>query len=176
MFERFTKEARAAVTGAQQVARDTSSRSIDTRHLLVALIESPGPAQRALRDTGADVATLAAEARADVRAGGLDADALAGIGIDLDAVRRQADAVFGPDALERAGRKPAGHIPFSADAKKSLELALREAIRLRQKSIHSGHLLLGILRAQSPGRTLLQRAGVDTDALRAALERHTTAA
>lgn len=176
MFERFTKEARTVVTGAQEVGRETASRNIDTRHLLVALLENPGPAQRALLDTGADVATLAATVRADLRAGGLDADALAGIGIDLDVVRRQADAVFGPGALERAGRKSPGHIPFSPDAKKALELALREAIRLKHRSIHSGHLLLGILRAQSPGRTFLQHAGVDTDALRSALERPPTAA
>jgi ATP-dependent Clp protease ATP-binding subunit ClpA len=176
MFERFTKEARAAVVGAQEVARETSSRSIDTRHLLVVLAESPGPTCRALRESGIDVETFAAKARADLRAGGLDGDALAGLGIDLDAIRRQADAVFGPNALERAGRTPRGHIPFTPDAKKALELALREAIRLRQKSIRTGHILLGILRGESPGRALLLQAGVDLDALRTALEDRTRAA
>lgn len=176
MFERFTKEARAAVVGAERVARDTGSRSIDTRHVLVALMENPGPVYRSLREAGTDVESLAAKARADLRSGGLDGDALAGLGIDLDAVRRQADAVFGPGALERAGRTPRGHIPFTPDAKKALELALREAIRLKQKSIHSGHLLLGILRANSPARALLLQAGVDTQALRRALEEQTRAA
>jgi ATP-dependent Clp protease ATP-binding subunit ClpA len=176
MFERFTKEARAAVVGAQGVARDTGSRSIDTRHLLVALVEDRGPVHRALREAGADAEAVAEKARADLRAGGIDGDALAGIGIDLDAVRRQADAVFGPDALERAGRAPGGHIPFTPEAKKALELALREAIRLKQRSIHPAHLLLGILRAQSSGRALLLQAGVDTDALRSALEEQTKAA
>ena len=114
--------------------------------------------------------------RADLWAGGLDGDALAGLGIDLDAVRRQADAVFGPDSLERAGRTRGGHIPFTPDAKKALELALREAIRLKQKRIHTGHLMLGILRAESPGQALLLRAQVDTDALRTALEEQTRAA
>src|SRR5688572_11777251 len=113
MFERFTKEARAAVVGAQEVARDTGSRSIDTRHLLIALVESRGPAYRALRQAGADVEAFTAKARAELRAGGIDGDALAGIGIDLDAVRRQADEVFGPGALERAARAPGGHIPFT---------------------------------------------------------------
>jgi ATP-dependent Clp protease ATP-binding subunit ClpA len=141
------------VLGAQEVARDAISRSIDTRqHVLVALIERPGPTHRALREAGIDVATLAARARADLRAGVLDSDALAGIGIDLDAVRRQADAVFGLHALERAGRNSGGHIPFTSEAKKALELALREAIPLKQKSIGSSHLMLGILRGQSqPG-------------------------
>jgi len=176
MFERFTKEARAAVVGAQQVARDTASRSIDTRHVLVALVEGPGPVARALGEAGGDAGVLAESARAELRAGGLDGDALAALGIDLDAVQRRADAVFGPDALARAGRARKGHIPFTPDAKKALELALREAVRLRQRSIDSGHLMLGILRAESPGRALLRQTGVDPDALRQALEEHTRAA
>ena len=176
MFERFAKDARAAVVGAQEVARDTGSRSIDTRHLLLVLAEQPGSAHRALRAVGADLEALATTVRADLWAGALDGDALAGLGIDLDAVRRRADAVFGPDSLERAGRTPAGHIPFTPDAKKALELALREAIRLKQKRIHTGHLMLGILRADSAGQALLQQAQVDTDALRTALEEQTRAA
>jgi ATP-dependent Clp protease ATP-binding subunit ClpA len=176
MFERFTKEARAAVVGAQQVARDTGSRSIDTRHVLVALVEGPGPVARTLGKAGGDAGVVAATARAELRAGGLDGDALAALGIDLEAVRRRADAVFGPAALERAGRAPKGHIPFTPDAKKALELALREAVRLRQRSIDSGHLMLGLLRAESPGRALLRQTGVDPDALRQALEERTRAA
>jgi ATP-dependent Clp protease ATP-binding subunit ClpA len=176
MFERFTGDARAVVVGAQQVARDTGSRNTDTRHLLVALLEDSGPVSRALREARVDVERIAARARTDLRAGGLDADALAGLGIDLDAVRRQAEVVFGPEALERAGATRRGHIPFTPDAKKALELALREAIRLKQKTIHSGHLVLGILRADSPGRSLLVQAGVDTDALRKAVEEQTRAA
>ena len=176
MFERFTKEARAAVVGAQAVARDTGSRSINTRHLLLVLAEQPGSAHRALRAVGTDLQALTATVRADLWAGGLDGNALADLGIDLDAVRRQTAAVFGPDSLKRAGRTPAGHIPFMPDAKKALQLALREAIRLRQKSIHTGHLMLGILRAESAGQALLQQAHVDTDALRKALEEQTSAA
>ena len=176
MFERFTKEARAAVLAAQQVARDTGGRSLDTRHLLVALVEASKSLSRTLSDAGIDVESLVAKARADLRAGGLDGDALAGLGIDLDAVRRQADAVFGPDALDRAGRTPRGHLPFAPEARKALELTLREAIRLKQKTIHSGHLLLGILRAECSARALLEQVGVDTDALRKALEEQARAA
>lgn len=175
MFERFTTEARAAVIGAQEVARETASRSIDTRHLVAALLHV-GAVPDALHATGADVEAVAALVRADLMADGIDADALAGIGIDLDAVRRQTDAVFGPDALTRAGRKPSGHVPFTRDGKKALELALREAIRLKQRSIHSRHLLLGVLRFSCPGRALLVRAGVNPEALRTALEEQPKAA
>lgn len=170
MFERFTKDARAVVIAAQDVARESGTRTVDTRHLLVVLLERPGPVVDAMRSIEADVESVVANARADLRVGGLDADALAGIGIDLDAVRRQADAVFGPDALERAGRKAAGHVRFAPDAKKSLELALREAIRLKHRRIDGGHLMLGVLRADCPGRALLERAGVDAGELRTALE------
>ncbi|MCD9154909.1 Clp protease N-terminal domain-containing protein [Aeromicrobium duanguangcaii] len=171
MFERFTKEARTAVTTAQEVARDASTRTIDTRHLVVALAREAGPAREALRDAGVDAAALVASATTELRAGGLDADALAGIGIDLEAVRREADRTFGADALDRAARRSGGHIPFTTDAKKSLELALREAIRLKHRTIDGRHLLLGVLRANGPGVALLVRHGVDPDAVRVAAER-----
>lgn len=176
MFERFTKDARAAVVAAQEVARETGSRTTDSRHLLIALVEDPGPVRRALLTIGADVEAVVGAARAELRAGGIDPDALAAIGIDLDAVRDRADGVFGPGALERAGRAPGGHIRFTPDAKKALELALREAIRLKHRTIQAGHLLLGILRADSPGRALLLRTRVDTDALREVLEEQSRAA
>lgn len=169
MFERFTKEARTAVIDAQLVARDAGSRTIDTRHVLVALAESTGPASRALGAVGVDRDGLAARVRDDLRAGGLDADALAALGIDLDAVRDRADAVFGPGALETAARSPR-HVPFGSDAKKALQLALREAIRLGHRTIDGGHLLLGMLRLDCPAREALTHAGVDLEALRRALE------
>lgn len=169
MFERFAKDARTVIVDAQRVAHELGSRAIDTRHLLVTLVERPGPVTDALRRVGADPAAVAAEARAELRSGGLDADALASVGIDLDAVRRQADAVFGPGALERATRSRRGHIPFTTDGKKTLELALREAIRLKHRSIGSRHLALGVLRAECPARTILLRQ-VDADEFRSALE------
>ncbi|GAA1870482.1 Clp protease N-terminal domain-containing protein [Myceligenerans crystallogenes] len=111
-------------------------------------------------------------------AGGLDREALAAVGIDLDAVRETADATFGEGALDRAGRRQGGsgtgHIPFARDGKKALELALREAIRLREKEIGGRVLLLGIVRdEQSPGarvlRNALEEVGSDLLGLRAAL-------
>ncbi|HEX2403606.1 MAG TPA: Clp protease N-terminal domain-containing protein, partial [Acidimicrobiia bacterium] len=48
---------------------------------------------------------------------------------------------------ESAGRSlGGGHLPFSIDAKKVLELALREAIRSGDRRIRTEHILLGILR------------------------------
>ncbi|WP_454851985.1 Clp protease N-terminal domain-containing protein [Promicromonospora soli] len=170
MFERFTKDARSAVVDAQLVAREAHSDQIDTRHVLVALAETPGPARTALSDGGVDVAALVAQARGKIEAGdALDADALAAVGIDLDEVTRRTEATFGKGALTRAGRVLRGrrkHIPFTADAKKSLELALREAIRLGSKEINGGHLLLGMTRAESPARSILSDAGADLERVR----------
>jgi ATP-dependent Clp protease ATP-binding subunit ClpA len=176
MFERFTRDARDAVVGAQAAARSTGSRSIDSRHLLLALVEAEASAVAALRAVGVAPATLAAALRDDVRAGGLDAGALASVGIDLDAVRERADSVFGEGALDRGRRPPVkGHIPFTADAKKSLELALREAVRLRRNRIDTAMLLLGLLRASGSGAAItLERAvrdaGSSPGALRTAAE------
>jgi ATP-dependent Clp protease ATP-binding subunit ClpA len=184
MFERFTKEARAAVVEAQQVARETRSATIDTRHLLAALVAGPGPAADALRDAGLDPDDVGARARRSITSGEpLDADALAAVGVDLDAVRRRTDEVFGPGALDRAGAgKPrrGGHVPFTDDAKKALELALREAVRLKDKGIDGGHLLLGVLRADCPGRRVLADAAgaadIELSAVRDAVARAARAA
>jgi ATP-dependent Clp protease ATP-binding subunit ClpA len=168
MFERFTREARAAVVHAQEIARSAGSRTIDTRHVLVSLVDEPGPVADAVTAAGAPD-DFADGLRTELRAAGLDADALAALGIDLTAVRERAEEVFGEGALEDAGRSPS-HIPFAADAKKALRLALREAIRLQQRTIDGRHLVLGMLRADCPARDALLAAGVDTVSLRTALE------
>lgn len=176
MFERFSQDARNAVVEAQLVARQLGSRSIDARHVLVALAESAGRATAALDAVGVDRGVLAARLRAQLSESGLDAAALASLGVDLDAVRRRADQVFGEGALDRAGRRGRrGHLPFTSDAKKSLDLALREALRAGSSAIHGGYLLLGILRnSGSPAELELRRslgdAGMDPAALRTAVE------
>jgi ATP-dependent Clp protease ATP-binding subunit ClpA len=54
---------------------------------------------------------------------------------------------------------------------KSLELALREAVRLHSRDIDETHLLLGVLRdGRTPGARALSDAGADVPALRTALE------
>ena len=74
-----------------------------------------------------------------------DAEALAAIGIDLDAVRDAVAANLGPDAWTSAaasrGRRLFGrrsHLPLDAAAKKALELSLREAIRWTSAASRSG--------------------------------------
>ena len=173
MFERFTAGARQAVVGAQEVARDLGDPRITPAHLLVALATVDDPVADVLAGHGADRETLLDRFDGD----GLDPAALAALGIDLDAVRRRADTVFGAGALDRAdrdratgraGKRSAGHLPFTRDAKKTLEVALREAIRLGHKRIEAGHVLLAIVRLDdTDGHALLRRCGVDPTALAA---------
>ncbi len=177
MFERFTREARDVVVLAHEVAREVGARSVDARHVLLCLVESRGPARNGLESVGIAVAAFAERLRNEVAQGGLDAGALASVGIDLDAVRARADAVFGEGALDQAGgRRRSGHLPFSPDAKKVLELALREAIRLHVNRIDSAMLLLGVLRstgspAESVLRSALAECGSSVADLRTALEK-----
>ena len=175
MFERFSKEARAAVVDAQEVARQSGSPAVDSRHLLVAVLESSPTVRLAMKTAGSDPAAVVTHLRVELRSDRLDEAALASLGIDLDVVRQRTEEAFGPDALEPPrGRR--GHLPFAKEARKTIELSLREAIRLEQRTIRSAHLLLGLLHADNPGRNALIRADVDTQTLRTALDQEARAA
>jgi len=109
MFERFTDDARQIIVQAQQNARQLGHRYIGCEHLLWALVSLDEPAAVVLRDHGltperirAEVIRVVGPGRAVGLLGGLDREALASIGIDLDVVRSRIEAVFGPDALARA--------------------------------------------------------------------------
>ncbi len=72
-------------------------------------------------------------------------------------IRQAAVALI--DSESKGSQK--GHIPFSPDSKKVLELALREALRANAGHIAGEHLLLAILRDQrSPGAKILLDCGV----------------
>jgi len=166
MFERFTKPARAVVQLAHEESAALNSDRIGTEHLLIALAadEPGGPARDVLVGLGLTADAL----RADVRAtGGLDAEALASIGIDLEVVRQRAEESFGPGAL---GKGRGGRRTFSRAAKKALELSVREALARGGKHIGPEHILLGVLRDPGDGAgALLRRRERTPEAVRAAL-------
>jgi len=164
MSNRFTREARAVVELAQEEAVALGHDYVGTEHLLLGIAARGGlPASLGL-DHGALQAAVGGSAQE------LDADALAAIGIDLDAVRRAAEESFGPGALSgRRGRR-GGHVPICPKAKKALELALREAIALGDRQIGSDHILLGMTRDADTGAArALAACGTTPDALRAAV-------
>jgi ATP-dependent Clp protease ATP-binding subunit ClpA len=171
MFERFTKRARTVVVHAQEIARERRSPTIGSEHLLLGLYAVPdGLAATILARLQVERADVEAELRRGVP---FDAEGLATLGIDLEEVRRQAEETFGPGALDRThaaqGRWRGGHIPFERDAKKALELGLREAVRLGHGFIGTEHLLLGLLH-DGRARDVLVARGVGLDGTRALVE------
>ena len=172
MFERFTQDARTAVALAQDEARRAGSPQIEPSHLLAGMLASRrGLGFELLEHAGLrlDATRRQLAHRAPDDDVQLDAATLWTVGIDLDAVRQQAEDSFGPGALDAPRPTTRGrHIPFGKPAKKSLELALREALRLGAREISAGHLILGVLRTGEPRvGVVLSASGVDPAALRA---------
>jgi ATP-dependent Clp protease ATP-binding subunit ClpA len=93
---------------------------------------------------------------------GSAAKALASVNVTLDAARHELEAITG------RGKQPqSGHIPFTKRAKKSLELSLRESLRLSDGYIGTGHVLLGLIReGDGVAFQMLGKLGVDLDDLR----------
>lgn len=223
MFERFTPDARTVVVHAQQHARRLGHHYIGCEHLLLAVVGIDQPAGEVMRERGVTpdhveqqiVRRVGLGTGADLFAD-LDRDALAAIGIDLDAVRARIEARFGVDALDRAARVsrsrprrsrlnpsrallphlgrryrrwrcapravrqetqtqtaaavPSGHLPLTPRAKKTLEIALREARAQRDASIGVQHIALGLL-AMDDGSVppILRALGTSPKILRAAI-------
>lgn len=185
MFERFTRQARAAVLDAQRYSRELRHPYIGTEHLLLALLDDDGGAGTVLRGAGLTGPRVRDDivrhvGSPDDRLAALDeedAAALRAIGIDLDAVRAKVEDIFGPGSLQpppapagrrRGGRARLGGHPFSRRAKKVLELSLREAIALRHSFIGTEHLLLGLVReGDGLAARILVDNGIDLADLRA---------
>jgi hypothetical protein len=154
MFERFTVDARAIVVQAQQHARRLGHHYIGGEHILLALVSADDPASAVLGThsitpgyveeeiirrvgLGPDAGPVSAAGTGPAPAAGpfgnVDRDALASIGIDLDAVCARIEASFGPRALiqadqavryrERGPRRP------WADPRRALPRRLRRSWR-----------------------------------------------
>jgi ATP-dependent Clp protease ATP-binding subunit ClpC len=93
---------------------------------------------------------------------GVAARALESLGVSLEAVRQQVEEVIG-----RGEELPSGHIPFTARAKKVLELSLREAMQLGHNYIGTEHILLGLLReGDGVAAQVLVKLGADLNRVR----------
>ncbi len=182
MFDRFAGGARDVVVQARGHARRLGHCWVGTEHLLLALSVSPSVGET-LRSCGLTVTSIEREVHRLLGwSQDRDRTALASLGIDLDQIRRAIEANFGRGALERttpplprkrtrrsAATQP-NDLPFTPAAKKSLELAFREALRLRQATVEPEHIALGLLRAGVGfGYTIATAAG-SAAALSAAIE------
>jgi ATP-dependent Clp protease ATP-binding subunit ClpC len=135
MFERFTDRARRVVVLAEEEARMLNHNYIGTEHILLGLIHEGE---------------------------GVGAKVLESLGIPLDELRQEVEAIIG-----QGQRAPSGHIPFTPRAKKVLELSLREAVRLGHHYIGTEHILLGLI-SQDEGvaAQVLARRGADGSSAR----------
>lgn len=177
MFERFTHSARDVVLASRSHARRLGHEQVRAEHLLLAVLAGETQGGVVLRELGLRQAHLETEVRA---LGHADAAALQSLGVDLEAVREQVEAAFGPDALRprapmrRRGllrrRRPAqerDHLDFTPGAKRALEQSLRQALALGDKEIRAEHVLLGLLATDGdPAAVLLSRLGVAPAAVR----------
>ena len=182
-FERFTKNARELVAAAEAEARALAADAVGPDHLLVAYVvrthsgawllpphDWPGAVVRhAIAEERERQARLEVWHARTITADALraaivqeEAEALAQLGISLEAVREQVERTFGP-ASWSASSSP-GRLPFTADAKRVLERALREALDLRQRRLTGEHVLLALL-GEARVRALLARLGVQADEL-----------
>ena len=157
MFERFTQEARAVVALAVEEAGALGADRRRQRAPAAGRRRSAG--RRRARARAARARTRRAARRRSSGRGGLDADALAAIGIDLAEVRRRVEESFGPGAL---GGRRQGRRPFAPEAKKSLELSLREALALGdRRHRRRAHPARPAARPRRAGRRAAARAGAD---------------
>lgn len=169
MFERFSKEGRTAIVHAQEQARLMRSPTIEPAHLLIGLALTESTA-RELLDKAECTAEELRDRYAELPSGGaLDAEALAGIGIDVDEVRQRVESTFGEGALDTPRKQwRGGHIPFSESAKRSLEHALHETISRGHKTIGSAHVLLGLIDADANALSKIVGSSDNLDRLRSA--------
>jgi ATP-dependent Clp protease ATP-binding subunit ClpC len=146
VFERFTERARRVVVLAQEESRELGHDHIGTEHLLLALIREED---------------------------GIAGQALAEAGITLDAARKKVESVVGrgePEPKRRSGKRWGRHVPFTARAKKTMELSLRESLGLGHNYIGTEHLLLGLLSlGEGIGSETLASLGADPAQLRESL-------
>ncbi|MFI1179714.1 Clp protease N-terminal domain-containing protein [Streptomyces sp. NPDC020799] len=159
MFEKFTSSARAVVEGAVKHSERTGAEAVTEEHLLLSLLDAADTrASSALTALGLDRRREALEGALGEarRRGGLsrtDAQALAGLGIDVAEIVARVEGTHGRGALATLRRprrwRPAGHRPFTRDAKAVLERSLRAALARRERHIGDEHILLAL--ATGPG-------------------------
>jgi ATP-dependent Clp protease ATP-binding subunit ClpC len=122
MFDRFAERGLRAFTArglevlalAQDEARRLRHDPAGSEHILLGLI----------RDRG-----------------GLAAETLSSLGIDLTSVREQVE-----DILGRGRSEPPEQIPYTPRARRVLDLAQLEAMQMGHGQIGTEHILLGLIR------------------------------
>lgn len=172
MFGRFTAQAKNAIRLARSQALAEHVSQISCEHLLIGLAdERSGLAASALGEAGLDPARLGKLVPQRDHAESFDADALALVGIDLDQVRRAAEAAFGPGALDHPPRRAVSakaRVRMADESRQALDLALRTVRDTHSPAVSAGHILVGIIdQGDNTALRLIAAADIDPAALRA---------
>jgi ATP-dependent Clp protease ATP-binding subunit ClpA len=153
MFERFTKDARDLVRGAVEHAERSEARSVEAEHLLLALLDRQASrgsfalAALGLPERREAVRAALVEARRRAGLSQAEADALAGLGIDVSEIVARVEEVHGVGAMSGDRKDRAwwsGRRSFGRGAKEVLEKALRIAVSRRDRHIGDEHILLAL--------------------------------
>jgi ATP-dependent Clp protease ATP-binding subunit ClpA len=190
---RMSPDAIAVAIGGYEQALRLGHRYLGSEHFLLALAAADQPAGAVLREHGVTPERVEEEIARRAGAalfGDLDRDALAAIGIDVNAVRASIEASFGPDALTSASqalhREPRARrleprrvsgarmggvfLPHSPGAEQSLHHAREAAQARRGTQIGVEDLALGLLAAtEGPVPSILSALGLSATQLRTAI-------
>jgi tetratricopeptide (TPR) repeat protein len=139
-FERFADDATDVVKDAIETARSLEHDHVGTGHLLIGLL--------------GDGRTIASQA-------------LAGVGVDLESVRRCVTRQV--PAAETTVVTP---LPFSHSAKETLQLALRESLAAQAARVSGEHILVALARQEdSLACRIMRELGATPSAVEVAVEK-----
>ncbi len=94
---------------------------------------------------------------------GIAATVLSNLGLDLDAIRQSVESMV----AHTGGTLTIGEIPFTANARRVLELAVDEARQMGHSYVGTEHLLLGLIReGEGVAAKVLMDMGVDRKKVR----------
>lgn len=175
MFERFTKDARGVVQAAAEHAERAGAPSVEAEHILLALLDREGSrASFALTSLGVSVERkesireAVAEARRRAGLSRSEADALAGLGIDVSEIVARVEAVHGVGAMSGDRRDKgwwSGRRSFGRGAKRILETSLRTAVAHGDRHIGDEHILLALTARPGIPAEILADRGVTYESL-----------
>ncbi|MFF0450510.1 Clp protease N-terminal domain-containing protein [Streptomyces sp. NPDC004609] len=153
MFERFTPEARDIVKQSVAVSERAGADAVTEEHLLLALLGQEGTRAAfaftalGITDRRDSVESALSEARRRAGISRSEAEALAGLGIDVDEIVARVEESHGPGVLRtgrRAGRRWSLSRPFTSAAKGTLVDSLRIATGRGDRRIGGEHFLLAL--------------------------------
>ncbi|WP_282695870.1 Clp protease N-terminal domain-containing protein [Streptomyces sp. CC208A] len=178
MFERFTKAARATVRGATEHAERGGAGVVTPEHLLLALLDREGTRAAVVLgrlcppERRPSLVSALADARRRAGLSRADAEALAGLGIDVGAIVERVEETHGAGALAGT-RRTSGRRTFSREAKTVLEKSLRVALARKDREIGDEHLLLALTTTGGVVAETLADHGVTFSSVDTALARAT---